>query len=534
MNSKKYILIGWLLISLCAVLFVYNNKYNIHRGCDMLSINDEWEHQSMAVNYAEGFGLYKLGAFVNFEKYHIDTYDATFPFLKKIFTEYPTEYYHRAAGFTVIVGTIYKLFGTEPFYLRIFNFCLIILSWLIICLSFYKYKCSKKTLYLLLACLPIYIFLNFSYIDLIGDDTLVIFSLALIFYALTSWIRNANYINSVLLILVFLFSIFIKSTVIFIPFFILIFSLFYKSRLLFKKAFFINVVIFGVVLLYSNEINKKHQSYEYVNKDTFHKDMLSSNWNKDDSVFINQYQLHYRDCVSFDFKAYKDIAAYLFERQFYTQKRFLLSGQSLYLLIDGNNEACIRFPEKNIGSWKPYWKFNKKSFFYHFDEHQSPYIEIIKFYFYNPVLLPLIMYIKLYAGYYWNYFFIFISVAQLFLTFLMYIKTQKRIKIMFLLLSSILLHVLLHTFFLTPLIVIIFICTSFLIVKKTKHFSENILYYTCYFFIFYLMFLTLLMFGLNRYTCVVNGFELVVFIFLCLRIVKQLKSNSVIANYPLS
>ena len=64
--------------------------------------------------------------------------------------------------------------------------------------------------------------------------------------------------------------------------------------------------------------------------------MLNSNWCKQDSDFVSKQHLQYKSIVNFDFTMYKKVATYLFERQFYAKKKFVLSGQSLYLLIDGN------------------------------------------------------------------------------------------------------------------------------------------------------------------------------------------------------
>src|SRR4051812_22873296 len=128
---RKYILLLWIVVSATACYFTYTHFYNIHRGCDLTSMNDEWEHQSMAVNYAKGYGLFKLGAYSSIKDYHLDAYDFTLPFLRKLMLN-PVEYYHRMCGFSVITGTLYRLTGTSPFYLRVFNFILVILSWLII------------------------------------------------------------------------------------------------------------------------------------------------------------------------------------------------------------------------------------------------------------------------------------------------------------------------------------------------------------------------------------------------------------------
>ncbi len=449
MLLTKKIAIGWLIVSAIISFLLYTVFYDIHRGADMISLNDEWEHQSMAVNYAEGFGLYKLGAFTDFSKYHIDAYDATFPFLKKLCIEYPTAYYHRAVGFSMIVGTLYKLVGTHPFYLRVFNFVIIFLSWLILSWSIFKTTTNKKLLTWMLLCLPIFMVLNFNYIDLIGDDTLVVFSLSIVFYFMLRWIKHNHFFDSFMLTLSLLFSIFIKSTLLLVPIFILLGVLILKMKKYYIHAVVMNGMVFTIVILYSNAINKKHQAYRYVKSEQFHADMLSSDWSKSDSLFIQQYHLKKKAIINFDFTIYKKLATYLFERQFYTKKKFLLSGQSLFLLIDGNNETCIRFPEKHIGSWMPYWKFVETSFFYDYQESASPYLHILKFYFHKPILLPILMYIKLYAGYYWNYFFIFLAVMQCILACFIYYKPNTNRRMVGCILGSILLHILLHLFYMT-------------------------------------------------------------------------------------
>ena len=521
---NKYVILIWLLLSIALCFVIYTNTYSIHRGCDLVSENDEWEHQSMAVNYAKGFGAYKLGAFAPVSEYHIDACDATLPFLRKLFTKYPTEYYHRAAGFSIITGTLYQLTGTEPYYLRLFNFVLIILSWIITCFAFIRHK---KYFNLLLLALPVYICFNFFYIDQIGDEPLLIFSLSIVFFALINWVRKPNLLFTFFLLLSLSFSVFIKTTLLFMPVFTLLIVIGLRLKKQIAGALFMNAILFAAVIIISGKINKKHQSYAYPNQQQFHTDMIKSDWSKEDSTFIKTYHLTYRDNVNFSIDLYKQLAAYLFERQFFTKKSFLLSGQSLFLLIDGNNETCIHVPAKNIGSWMPLWKLTKTSYFYTYTEDQSPYAAIAKFYLKKPYFFPLIVYCKLYAGYYWNYLFLLISALQLSLCILLLQRKNRLLKTVLIIGFSIILHILLRQLFLTPILVIGFLITSMLILIRFKNRLDRSvsIIYIPYLITFYFLFLTVLMFGLNRYTCIANSMSLLIIVFLLSQMSFLLKKN---------
>ncbi len=337
---KKYLPFLWILFSVAICFIVYSRLYKIDRGASLISQNDEWEHQSMAVNYSKGFGTFKLGAYSKFEDYHIDSYDWAFPFLKKLFIKYPTEYYHRAAGFSVITGILYRYTDTRPVNLRIFNFILIVISWLVLCFSHYKFVNNERLNRWLWAFLPIYIIFNFSYIDLIGDDTLVIFSLMFVFLSILNWWKSPNSIATISLLISILFSVFIKSTLLFIPVILLLCCFYYKKKKHAMSLLVLNSIMVLLVLVYSAQLNKRHHEYKYFPKQLFHNDMVKSMWNKEDSLFIKEKNLTYiedNDNRNNDFEYYKIIATYLFERQFYTARNFILSGQSLFLLVDGNN-----------------------------------------------------------------------------------------------------------------------------------------------------------------------------------------------------
>ncbi|MDB5227039.1 MAG: hypothetical protein JWN78_1232 [Bacteroidota bacterium] len=525
MKYRNYILIIWLLASTVACYFTYTRFYNIHRGCDITSMNDEWEHQSMAVNYAKGYGVFKLGAYTSIREYHLDTYDFTLPILRKLMMN-PVEYYHRTCGFSVITGTLYRLTGTSPFNLRVFNFFLIILSWLIICLGFYGIKKEISFFRILLALLPVFILINFNYIDLIGDDTLVIFSLSLVFLSLVLWLKKVTPLTTFIVLIALLFSIFIKSTLLFIPVFLLIFSIITRKKKFIISGFLINLVFFLLLIICSDKVNEMHLAYKYPPRKQLHDNLMNSKWTAADTMFVTENHMHYKNPIKFDFEIYKTVTSFLFERQFYTKRKFLLSGQSLYLIIDGNNEACMSNVEKHIGSWKPFWKINTASYYYHYNGEGSAYKEVIKFYLHKPWIFPFIMFRKLFASYNWNYLFLLLSAVQFYLCLLFYRRPAGVKSFISLGAASILLHVILHLAYLTPLITVLF-CYTFYYIRKQiilKDKESHIFFYLPYFFIFYFMFLTLLVFGLNRYTCIANGMMLASICFNIILIKKEMKT----------
>lgn len=537
-SKHKYILILWLIISTVACIYVYSLFYDINRGCDITSANDEWEHQSMAVNYAKGYGLYKLGAYTNIQEYHLDSYDVAFPFLKTIFTEFPTEYYYRSAGFSVIAGTLYQLTDTAPYNLRVLNFVLILFSWLIICYTIYCNSRNIRLFYQLLWLLPVFICINFYFINLIGDDTLVVFTLAIVFYSLTKWLNKTTILTTIVLICSLLFSAFIKSTLIFVAPLLLVFIFLFKEK---RKALFIssvsiNIVVFTILFFYSQKINEKNNNYIYADQQKFHTAVMNAEWTNTDSTFIQKNKLHYKATVEFDYAKYKEVAAYIFERSFYTKRDFFLTGQSLYLFVDGNNEACSGVVEKHIGSWKPFWKTTPQSYFYSYNGETSPYAEVIKFYLQKPFFIPLIMYKKLFASYHWNYLFIILCILQLFICGWLLLKPENLHNILAILFSSIIVHLIFQKLFLTPFFVAGFIITFFYLLThfKFKTQAERILFYVPYFFTFYFLILTLILYGIDRYTKIASGMTIVSILILLKFIVDKYRSEYTDTKTPVN
>lgn len=506
-NNIYIYLVGSTILCLCLYLCLYD----INRGADLTTQNDEWEHQSLAVNYAQGFGLFKLGGYADFKDYHIDSYDYAFPFIKKLFIKYPSEYYHRACGFSVITGTLYKITGNHPYNLRIFNFILILICWLIIYYSHYLFGNDKKLSTVILLALPVFIIINFPFIDLIGDDTLIVFSLSLVFISLLNWQNKPGYMSTLFLLIAILFSLFIKSTLFFIPVFLFIISLFYKKKHHIIFSFIVNIFVMMIVLIFSVQLNKKHHNYNYVEQNKFHTDVIESEWNQEDNLFIKEYDLKYVPNKNNDFNSYKKIAAYLFERQFYTKRMFILSGQSWFLLIDGNNECAAALFDENNGNWAPQWKFFKKSFYYHYDENKSANKEIIKFYLHKPYLLPKIIYYKWLAAYTWCYLFIIAIGMQIVYYCTVRYNLKGRRKISILALFILLFLLIIRQLYLIPFMIPLFVIIYFKL-RKDTNIQQNSFYITSCSIVLYFIFLSTILFGLNRYSNIANSIYLLTII----------------------
>jgi len=498
--------LAWNIISTFIVLFIFFFSFDIQRGVDMRSTNDEWEHQSLAVNYAKGYGLFKLGNFAGFDQYKIDNVDATFPFLYKLFSKYPTSYFHRACGASIIHGTIYKLFGVFPLFIRLFNILLLIASWYFIVLA-HRIGSNQINVNRILQCLfPFFILINYSYVQVIGDDCLMIFALSAIFFSSINWWNKNNLRTSILLILSLIFSLFIKSTLFFLPLFILGFAIWKKRWKHVITAASISLILIFTVFSYSKYLNKIHHQSIYPNKQIFHSDMLQTHWSALDSLTMKQHKLEFVDDVNFGFNDYKQLATYLFERQFYTQRFFLLSGQSWFLLIDGNNETCISFRNKHEGSWNAAWKLYPKSFYYHYDDESSAVENVIMFYVNKFYLIPFLFYAKWYATYHWSILFMCISIVLMYL----FVKEKlnvtkpktKFIAIVFLLIF----YVTINSVFLTPFLMFFVI---YLLYIYNTLFKEEF-YQIVFLFSFYFLFLSTLMFGLERYTGIANGMYLLI------------------------
>jgi len=501
---------AYLIITTVVIIFVFKQQFNVGNEVRITTESDEWEHHSMAVNFAEGFGLYKLGGYAEFAEYHYTTFDFAFPFLRKLHEEFPSEYYHRNIGFSLVAGTIYRLTGNNVLFLRIFNVLLLLMSW-VICIIALKHTANGKLSKWLILISPVLMFLCAEYINILGDDIYMIFWASLIFYQVFQWRTNPGVVNTVTLSLFLIMSLLFKSTLLLFP---LVLPVFLVGTAFSKKTALSLLTITGSIVIYvmvsSVIVSNNYSAAEPYERDEFNTEMLAADWNADDSLYIDRYSLSCTNCGSMEldyfWNRYKVMATNLFDRQFYGSKKVILSGQSKYLLIDGNNNTLLSSDFQGFGSWMPLWNTDTSSFYYGYNFEISPVLKVIGFYWNNPAFLPVILFKKLNQGYGDNLPFIVLAWLQLIILVFLRLKAGLR----WALLSAAFVAFMLSLYFgfLGSLSVLV-LAITIVILFRSGYFGEDVVVMRILqTFIAYFILLTLILFGLNRYTELENCFVL--------------------------
>ncbi|MEZ5002395.1 MAG: glycosyltransferase family 39 protein [Chitinophagales bacterium] len=492
----------YVLVSSMMVAFWFQSQFDFNKGVEINIENDEWEHQSMAVNFAEGYGLYKLGGYTSFEKYDYRIYDEVFPFLRKLHVDFPSEYYHRNIGFSLVAGTIYKIFGNKSVYVRVFSFLLLIVAWLIFIITIRKFFGSERLFSLLVGLTPVFLMASSSYVDVIGDDIFVLFFISLIFFQLNKWNETPNLPNTIILGVVFTLSLVFKSTLIFFP----LFLIFFIKKNNHKLKFIGNIVLIyammgAYIVLYSHYVNERFQAFTPHDRVCLEEALLNAEWGHEDSVFIDKYNLRYVKDSDINYKMYRKVAHHLFDRQFYNENKLTLTGQGTYLFIDGNNELSKDANSKNVGSWNPLWRFLDDSYYRNYQFKPHPLIKVCLFYLHKPSYIFPNMQNKLNAGFRLNYMFVFLAMIQLFLASL--ILNGKKLILPTAFAYIFMLMVYFYFKLSGSIMVVIFLLSGFVLFKAFwNKLSERKLQLlkVIYSLVLYFIFITLLLFGLTRYT----------------------------------
>ena len=505
----------YIVISSIIVLVIYQYKFDFNKGVELSVSNDEWEHQSMAVNFAEGFGLHKLGGYTNFEAYDYTYYDGSFPFLYKLHSDFPSQYYHRNIGFSLVAGTIYKVFGNDSIYLRIFNFLLLLTSWLV-CVATLQNIIGKRQLTIgLLILTPLFLIACFDYIKVIGDDIFIIFFISLLFYMVNRWYNQPSFLNAIFLGLTITTSLLFKSTLIFYSLFLIFFIQRDSNKFKFigqLGVVFLFITLF--VMVYSNYINKSYNDYKGYDSNFLKSELLAVEWTKEDSLLIEKYHLKNLSKNNVELESYKILAHYLFERQFYNPRKFTLTGQGTYLFLDGNNEFCAQGNYKTVGSWSPLWHFSANSFYYDYDFKIHPLIKVASFYYHKPQYILPILVNKLNAGFRTNYLFLLLAVFQTLLIILAF----NNVKYNYLLISLLAMFTFLYIWLKLngAIAVVVFLISSIILLRQylnQLNFKEIQIIKVVYSFVLYYIFLTVILFGLPRYTMTGNAMYLTLIAF---------------------
>jgi len=109
-SAKNRMLIGSLLFALFFLLHI--PRIDLSNRIDVLYGSDEWDYQSIAVNFAKGHGFHLTGSFEKSEVYKFGTVDEGI-YEKQELIKGITNI-HRPPLYPLFIGAIYKIFGIHP------------------------------------------------------------------------------------------------------------------------------------------------------------------------------------------------------------------------------------------------------------------------------------------------------------------------------------------------------------------------------------------------------------------------------------
>jgi len=206
---------------------------------------DEWEYQSMAVNYAKGHGLHRFGGMEPFETYKFGFGDpkAVDGFMKNSYQNF-----YRTPAYPFVLGTIYKIFGVSPAIakqIQLIWFIIIAVSLPWIGLYFWK----RLGFVAGLVSSPIFLATNYKFAERIMTDGFIVFTIYLIVIAYIYFDKKQNLLSTILLGIVITMSWLVKGSFVFVPMVIVAAYLWkwWKSRE--KKIFKTLIVLVATMVL---------------------------------------------------------------------------------------------------------------------------------------------------------------------------------------------------------------------------------------------------------------------------------------------
>lgn len=328
---------------------------------------DQWDYQSLAVNFAKGHGLDKFGCIENFEEYKFGRFDEYYDGRMNDFINAAGhQNFYRTPGYPVYLGLIYKTFGVNPYIANLISLWLLIICTAtlpIIGFHFWKEKGFVGGI------ISSFFALNFHlrYVDGIATENLITISFYLLLLAFILYDKKKNIFTAAILGLVMTIGMLVKGIFIFIPLLVIAYFIyrFFKSK---NKTILIHALVIGA----SSFISLLPWSL-YASKST-------------NSVVI-------------------------------------LSKQSGNTLLDGNNEFAK-------GGWTPEWISDKNSFYNNDGMQDKPaIIRLINFYKHHPKLLPELLAKKMIYGFV-PFIFLWFFIATLFIESVLYyliryLKSEK-------------------------------------------------------------------------------------------------------------
>lgn len=496
-DKSKYRLLIFLILFISYSLSLY--KKDIFNEKVIINM-DARDYQTIAVNFAKGHGIHKMGLIEPYDVYKFDTIAVKKAFwlstafrLTKMFSGHFA--FFRNPGYPFLLGVCYKIFGIQPeIAMKIQFFILIFIIAFLPILGYLLWK--KKGFFAGLIAGFLFIDNNFyGMISNLMTEWLQIITILFIVLSAIYYVKKKNYLSAIILGLLFGLSFLVKLSLLPLPFIFFAYQFYLFIRKRDKKILSLNLIIFIIYIsiagswtIYASsrvkemkqewESNKKVLSNKHLSNSVKikffnnHLPFLSEHL-KRDSIYnikaIENKTLRYdtiSSATSYSFFLINDLLSTQQLLCFYEQ---YIAGQSnIFLFVSypdnsvmsANNEFVrykenkiintITIRQKNTGEdcLHPEW-FELSYSFYNNDnmKSSSPFARVINFYKKAPKYFLINIYVKIISVFrtnpYINLFFLLFIVSFI----ISFVKGKTIIKGKTLVLYPILTPILLIPFF---------------------------------------------------------------------------------------
>lgn len=260
-SNRKVRIILWII----SFILYFSIFYHIQKFTDSsLLYGDEWEYQSIAVNFANGLGFPQHGCLLNFEDYHF--YEGSNDYAA-IYTKQNSFDLYRTPVYMLFTGLIYIVFGVHPYTVKLIQLILYII---ISCsLPWIGWKYWKKKGYIAGTITGIlYLALNFQYAGSILTEPIVSFISFLIIICYTYFEFKRTIFSSCCLGLILGLSWLTKGILMPIAGFVLLLLLirYFKVKTKQSIRLFVITCLFFVIpiAIYSAYINTRSNKFVLI------------------------------------------------------------------------------------------------------------------------------------------------------------------------------------------------------------------------------------------------------------------------------
>lgn len=244
------------------VLIAYLFKNVLELDAFVSLYGDEWEYQSLAVNFALGNDLMLLGKKFSLQSYAFDLLNADVNSLN-IFTQNKVQYYaYREPVFVLVLGSFYKLFGISPFLFKILQLIMLVVA----SNMFFIYGIIKKNNNMIISGMIgaiIHIYIYGESVRYIMPEVWMSLLLAAYFFYCYYFTFHLNKVNTLIWIVFSGILVLTKAVFLLIPLFFVIY-LFFNSKVSFGKLSFIYTLSWILPIGYSLIISTHFEHFIFI------------------------------------------------------------------------------------------------------------------------------------------------------------------------------------------------------------------------------------------------------------------------------